>query len=137
MNADMAKDVQKVIEGLSPEQKKALAELFDEAGEKLPVEKVKRHGLEKQGVETCIVVMKCRLCSTEHKTPMQSSSHLPSTMEISTCISCETVLMGKSREELVVLAIKAADGAWDLVKKAKNADVVCPIDIIERKEPLE
>lgn len=129
MDADMLKEIEACIAGLTDGQKKAIAEVFvgklakptDEDEEEEPTKKPKS-GLEKtQGFFKCNVIQVCTLCGTEHVTVMQSSSRLPSTMRIPTCGSCKAVLIVMDINEVADRAIKAADGAYTAVKEATNA----------------
>ena len=123
MDSDLLKEIQACIGGLSETQRESLREVFGEEESDKP-DKTRR-GLEKNGIHTCSIIVKCVLCGTHNTYTMQSVSPKSSSLDVPTCGACYSVLVTRTVEDLAILAIRAADGAYALVKDAKNAPVEC------------
>lgn len=122
MSDNIQEELDKIIAQLTPSQIEGIKEAFGK-GEELPINRAVKKVLPKDKLFVCDVVVCCRLCGDEVSRTFKSASPLPSKMSIPTCGRCKERLLVLSTEELVVIAIKAADGEYARVKEAKNADV--------------
>jgi len=138
MDEALAAEIQKTISAMSETEKAALRELFSDEGDLIPAPKLVKRIFKQDQPHICTVIITCRLCGTKTKQEFNSVSTVDSNVETPTCSSCSAVLSAMSKEELVALAIRAADGSYASVKDAKNAPVVChSYSKEERNEDLE
>ena len=133
MSKDLESEIQAVCSTMSQQQLAALKEMFGD--EELPkTSRYVRKVLTKDKVHECKVVIECTLCGSTLTRVFMSVSSYSSRMSTPTCCMCEDTLNKKSKEELIAIAIKTAEGAFHAVKEAKNAPVEQVRTIDHREE---